>query len=226
MSFFKKAKEAVEKAKEEAEEIAESVKVGAEKAKIEVKKDTEKVKGEAKRAKEKIEEKMENVKSLENLKNAFAGESQANRRYIAFSKKADNEGYPQIAKLFRAAAGAETVHALNHLRIMGENKSTLDNLNTAVSGETFEYTKMYPEYLDLAKEEGKKPIAWSFEVANKVEKIHANLFKKAIESLKNNKEIEKKEYFVCSICGNTVEDEAPEKCPICNAPKTKFLRVS
>jgi rubrerythrin len=165
-------------------------------------------------------------KTIENLKNAFAGESQANRRYLAFARKAEEEGLPQVAKLFRAAAEAETVHALNHLRIMGELKSTADNLGTAVSGETFEFKTMYPEYLTEARKEGKQEATWSFDVANKVEQIHAGLFSKAIEATKAKKPLAKVDYFVCSVCGNTVEGQAPDKCPICGAPKTKFLKVT
>ncbi len=161
----------------------------------------------------------------DNLKNAFAGESQANRRYLAFAWKADEEGHPQIAKLFRAAAEAETVHALNHLRITGEMKTTVANLNTAVSGETTEFKKMYPEYLKTAKQEGNQQAVWSFDVANKVEQIHAGLFTKAIEALKNKTEPPKIDYYVCSVCGNTVEGAAPEKCPICGAPKSKFMKT-
>jgi rubrerythrin len=163
-------------------------------------------------------------KSDENLKAAFAGESQANRRYLAFAQKAEEEGFTQAAKLFKAAAEAETIHALNHLRITGEIKSTMDNLNTAVSGETFEFKKMYPEYIGIAKQEGNKQASWSFDVASKVEQVHANLFLKAIDALKNKKELEKVDYYVCGVCGNTVEGAPPEKCPICGAPKAKFFK--
>ena len=165
-------------------------------------------------------------RTKDNLRNAFAGESQANRRYTAFAKKADEEGYPQIAKLFRAAAVAETVHALNHLKILGEPKSTVTNLETAISGETFEFKSMYPEYLKVAKEEKDKEAVWSFDVANKVEQIHANLYGKAHEALKSGQELPKIDYFVCSVCGNTVEIAAPEKCPICGAPRDKFFKVT
>lgn len=164
--------------------------------------------------------------STGNLKNAFAGESQANRRYLAFARKADEEGFPQVAKLFRAASEAETVHALNHLRTIGEIKSTAANLETAVSGETSEFKTMYPEYLKIAKKEGNQQAAWSFDVANKVEQIHAGLFTKAIEALKGKKELPKIDYYVCEVCGNTVEGATPEKCPICGALKTKFIKVT
>jgi len=165
-------------------------------------------------------------KSLENLKNAFAGESQANRRYLAFARKAEEEGLTQVAKLFRAVAEAETIHAVNHLRLMGEVKSTLENLATAVSGESFEYKTMYPEYLNIAKNEGNQQASWSFDVANKVEKVHAGMFSRAIEVLEIGKKLAAVDYYVCSVCGNTVETDPPDKCPICGAPKTKFFRVA
>jgi rubrerythrin len=165
-------------------------------------------------------------KTTENLKNAFAGESQANRRYLAFAHKADEESHPQIAKLFRAAAEAETVHAMNHVRTMGEVKDSKANLNTAVDGETFEFKQMYPDYIKVAKEEKNTQAAWSFNVANQVEQIHANLFKKAVDILGTGKEPPKADYYVCSVCGNTVENEPPEKCPICGSPKTKFFKVA
>jgi len=163
-------------------------------------------------------------KTIENLKTAFAGESQANRRYLAFAQKADEEGSTQAAKLFRAAAEAETIHALNHLRIIGEIKATIDNLDTAVSGETFEFKKMYPEYISTAKQEGNKQAAWSFDVASRVEQVHANLFQKAIDALKSKKELVKVDYYVCSVCGNTFEGTPPDKCPICGTPKAKFFK--
>ncbi len=165
-------------------------------------------------------------RTSENLEDAFAGESQANRRYLAFARKATKDGFAQVARLFRAAAEAETIHALNHLRIMGEVKSTSDNLVAAVSGETFEFKKMYPKYLDLARQEGKQQAAWSFDVANKVEQVHASLFSKAVEALRNNRDLAEIDYYVCGVCGHTVEDTAPEKCPICGAPKAKFSKVA
>lgn len=164
-------------------------------------------------------------KTAENLKNAFAGESQANRRYTAFARKAAEESFPQVAKLFRAAAEAETVHALNHLRIIGEIKSTTDNLEAAISGETFEFLKMYPEYLKVATQEDEKQAIWSFDVANKVEKIHADLYTKAAQAVKGGADLPKISYYVCSVCGNTVESAPPEKCPICGAPKNKFNEI-
>jgi rubrerythrin len=166
------------------------------------------------------------TKTDENLKAAFAGESQANRRYLAFAKKAEEEGFPQIAKLFKAAAEAETVHALNHLRVLGQVKSTTDNLGTAVSGETYEFTKMYPEFITDAKQDGNKHAEMSFEYANKVEQIHAALYQKALDALKNKTQPAKADYYVCPVCGNTFEGSAPDKCPICATPKEKFMKIT
>jgi len=165
-------------------------------------------------------------KSVDGLKNAFAGESQANRRYLAFARKADEEGFSQVAKLFRAAAEAETIHALNHLRVMREVRSTKENVETAVVGETFEFKKMYPEYVSIARQEANKQAYWSFDVANKVEQVHAGLFAKAAKALTEGIELPQTDYYVCGDCGNTVEGAAPERCPICGAPKAKFFRVT
>ena len=165
-------------------------------------------------------------KTDENLKDAFAGESQANRMYLAFAKKAEEEGFPQVAKLFRAAAEAETVHALNHLTAMGHVKSTKDNLSTAIAGETFEFTKMYADDIAEAKKENNKKAEMSFEFASKVEEIHAGLYKKALEALKANKEPAKADYWVCPVCGNTFEGSVPDKCPICATPKKKFMKIA
>jgi len=165
------------------------------------------------------------LKTMDNLRDAFAGESQANRRYLAFAKKAEQDGYPQAARLFRAAAEAETVHAHNHLRIMGGIKSTQENLQEAIGGETFEYKEMYPGYIKMAAAEGNKEAGWSFNVANKVEEIHAGLYRKATDALKAGKDAAKVDYYVCRVCGNTVEGSPPDKCPICGAPKTAFNKV-
>jgi len=158
-----------------------------------------------------------------NLKEAFAGESQANRRYLAFAKKAEEEGLKQVAKLFRAAAEAETVHAHSHFRALGAIKSTKENIQEAINGETHEFKKMYPEMLAKAKAESIKPAEISFDYANQVEKIHAALYENALANLGKNKEVD---YYVCPVCGNTVEAKAPDKCPICNALGSKFIKVS
>jgi rubrerythrin len=166
------------------------------------------------------------TKTDENLKAAFAGESQANRLYLAFAKKAEEEGLPQIAKLFRAAAEAETVHALNHLRVMGQVKTTAENLSAAVSGETYEFKKMYPQMIEEAKSEGNKQAKVSFDWANKVEQIHANLYQKAIDTLKTKKDLPKADIYVCPVCGNTFGGSAPDVCPICGTPKEKFIKIA
>jgi rubrerythrin len=161
-------------------------------------------------------------KTEKNLQDAFAGESQANRKYLAFAKKADAEGYKQAAKLFRAAADAETVHATNHLRELGGIKTTKENLDVAINGESYEFQKMYPGMIDDAKAEGKNGALRSFDFANKVEKIHAGLYNKALENLGKNEEVD---YYVCQVCGNTVEGEAPDVCPICGARREMFKKT-
>jgi rubrerythrin len=161
-------------------------------------------------------------KTEKNLEEAFAGESQANRKYLAFAEKADKEGFSQVAKLFRAAAAAETVHAHAHLRVLGGIKGTEDNLKEAVGGETHEFTNMYPQMIEDAKEEGNNAARMSFQFANAVEKIHAELYEKALKAMGN---LEKTDYYVCDVCGNTVEGQAPDKCPICAASKDHFMKI-
>ena len=161
-------------------------------------------------------------KTEKNLLEAFAGESQANRTYLAFARKAEDEGYKQIAKLFRAAAEAETVHALSHLRETGKVKSTEENLQQAIGGETHEFQSMYPKMIDEANAEGAKGALRSFNFANQVEKIHADLYKKALAQLGKNQEVD---YTVCQVCGNTVEGDPPDTCPICGAPKKMFKKI-
>jgi len=163
------------------------------------------------------------MSSMDNLKNAFAGESQANRKYLAFAKKAEEEGFKQVAKLFRAAAEAETVHAHSHLRVIGGVRSTKENVQEAIGGETYEFTKMYPQMIEEARKEGNKQALQSFEFANKVEKIHADLYQKALNNLGKNETVD---YYVCQVCGNTVEKAAPDKCPICGASKSMFIKIS
>jgi rubrerythrin len=159
----------------------------------------------------------------ENLKEAFAGESQANRKYLAFAKKAEEEGYPQIARLFRAAAEAETVHAHNHFRVMKGIKSTRENLQEAINGETHEFKKMYPGMVSQAKAEKKDEAFETFHFANEVEKIHAALYIKALADLGKNEVVD---YYLCPVCGNTVEKAPPERCPICNTPGKKFIKIA
>lgn len=157
-----------------------------------------------------------------NLKEAFAGESQANRKYLAFAKKADEDGFKQIARLFRAVAEAETVHAHNHLREIGDIKDTKENLEAAINGESYEFQKMYPQMIKDAEVEGIKGALRSFKFANEVEKIHADLYKNALQNLGKNHSVD---YYVCQVCGNTVENEPPDECPVCKAKKQAFKKV-
>ncbi len=161
-------------------------------------------------------------KTLKDLQEAFAGESQANRKYLAFAAKADEEGYHQIAKLFRAAAEAETVHAHAHLRAMGGIKSTKENLQAAVNGETFEFKDMYPYMIEDADLEGEDEAKISFMNANAVEQVHAKLYQKYLDNLES---VEPTDIYVCQVCGNTVEGQAPDVCPICGASKNKFKKI-
>ena len=165
------------------------------------------------------------MSSLDSLKDAFAGESQANRKYLAFAKKADQDGFPQVAKLFRAAAEAETVHALAHLRAMDGIKSTAENLAAAIEGEGYEFQEMYPDFLDTAQAEGNKRAEISFKNALAVEELHHGLYGKALAAVEGGKDLAADAIFVCDVCGNTVFGSAPDKCPICGATKARFFEV-
>ena len=162
----------------------------------------------------------------EDLKAAFAGESQANRRYLAFAKKADAEGYRQVARLFRAVAEAETVHAHAHLRVLGAVKSTADNLQAAMEGEGFEFNDMYPSYLAEAEAEGNRAAANSFRFALEVEKVHHGLYSEALEAVQSGQDLPATPVYVCDVCGYTVVGEAPDRCPVCRAKKERFFEVS
>ena len=157
----------------------------------------------------------------EHLRTAFAGESQANRKYLAFAKKADREGYAQVAKLFRAAAEAETVHAHAHLRTLKGIGATVDNLKEAIAGETYEFKSMYPEMIETAQAEGDKAAERSFTYANEVEKIHAELYQKALDKMDQLEEVD---YYICSVCGYTCENEPPDVCPVCGAKAKVFFK--
>jgi rubrerythrin len=163
------------------------------------------------------------TKSEQFLMEAFAGESQANRRYLAFAKQAEKEGYPQVAKLFRAAAEAETVHAHAHLQAAGGIRTTAENLKSAISGETHEFQEMYPGMIAAARAEGHKAAERSFTYANAVEKVHAALYEKALTNLDKQENVD---YFVCRVCGYTCENEPPEKCPVCNSGAKAFFKVA
>jgi rubrerythrin len=163
------------------------------------------------------------AKTEQFLKEAFAGESQANRKYLAFATKAEQEGYPQVARLFRAAGEAETIHAHNHLRVLKGIKTTKENLQEAVAGETHEFKKMYPEMIETAKAEGQKEAVRTFNFANEVEKVHAQLYQKLLDNL--GKSQDNFTYYVCPVCGNTVEKNPPGSCPICGTKGEMFKKI-
>ena len=161
-------------------------------------------------------------KTLQNFKMAFAGESQANRKYLAFAEKADKEGFPQAAKLFRAAAEAETIHAMAHLRAMKAIGSTKENLKAAVSGETEEYKDMYPTMLEEAKVEGENAAERLFMFAAKAEQNHAELYQATLDNL--NAQLTE-EYYICPACGYLEKGKKLEKCPVCNVSGDKFYSI-
>ena len=163
---------------------------------------------------------MNENKTLENLMEAFAGESQANRKYLAYAKKAEAEGKANAAKLFKVAADAETLHALKEFELAGKIGSTSENLKDAVAGETHEYKEMYPEFLETANKEGNKAAAIAFTFAMKAEKVHAELYMEALENVDETEEIF---YYLCPVCGN-IEKARPDKCSICGVPGEKFIK--
>ena len=165
------------------------------------------------------------VNTKDNLGAAFAGESQANRKYLFFAEKAEQEGHRQVAKLFRATADAETVHAKNHLKVMQGIKSTKENLLAAKGGENHEFTEMYPAFIKQAEIERNDKAKDTFDLANKVEQIHHGLFNTALSKVEKGEAITEKPIYVCQYCGNTVEGEAPEKCSICGAPRKMFKLI-
>ena len=164
-------------------------------------------------------------KTVEDLKTAFSGESQANRRYLFFAEKADKDGYPQIARLFRAVAAAETVHARKHFDVLAVAGATKDNLAAAIAGEHYEFSEMYPSFIKDAQKDDNIKAEVGFSRASDVEKIHHELFEAAKRALETRQEIKNEPYFVCGVCGYTVAGEAPEICPICGAPRSRFTKV-
>lgn len=161
-------------------------------------------------------------KTAQNLMDAFAGESQATRKYLAYAKVAEKEGLTQAAKLFRAAAEAETIHAHAHLRNAGKIGNTMANLQDALNGETHEFTSMYPQMIKDAETEGNKVAQKYFDWANQVEEVHATLYKKAIAAQGKAADVN---YYVCSVCGYTHEGPHDDKCPVCNATASAFYKV-
>ena len=165
------------------------------------------------------------MSTRDDLQAAFAGESQANRRYMAFALKAEADGFLQIARLFRAVAEAETVHAHAHLRVSGGVKGTAENLQAAIDGEGYEFRKMYPPFAAQAKAEGNRVAETNFRYAMAVEEVHHGLYSRALEAVKAGKDLPPTRIFVCQVCGYTVTGDAPDKCPICNALKGRFIEV-
>ena len=163
---------------------------------------------------------MSTNKTIDNLMEAFAGEAQANRKYLAYSKKAEKDGKLNAAKLFKAASDAETIHALKHFEVAGKIGPTIDNLKDAVAGETHEYKDMDPDFVKLAEEEGNKAAIMSFTFAMKAEEVHAKLYQEALENIDETEEIF---YYLCPVCGN-IEKFIPEKCSICGVPGDKFIK--
>lgn len=158
-----------------------------------------------------------------NLAAAFAGESQAIRKYLAFAKQAEAEKLPQVAKLFRAAAEAETIHAHTHLRNLGMIKSTAENLKAAIEGETYEFTEMYPGFISEAISENQSvAIIKGMQLANDAEKVHASLYQKALATLSNPVTVD---YFLCGVCGHIAEGNAPDQCPICGAKAAAYKKI-
>ena len=164
--------------------------------------------------------------TMDNLQEAFAGESQANRKYLAFAKKAEADGLPQVARLFRATAEAETVHAHAHLRVMGGIKNTAENLAAAIEGEGFEFQEMYPRFVSDAQAEEDRPAEFSFRNALAVEEIHHGLYSKALAAVQAGGDLPATAIYVCPVCGNTVEGGVPDNCPICNVAGSKFIEIA
>lgn len=163
---------------------------------------------------------MNENKTSSNLMEAFAGEAQANRKYLAYAKKAEKDGNLNAAKLFKVASDAETIHALKHFDVAGKVGSTVDNLKDAVAGETHEYKDMYPDFVKIAEEEGNKAAVLSFTFAMKAEEVHARLYQEALENLDQTEEVF---YYLCPVCGN-IEKSIPERCSICGLPGDKFIK--
>jgi rubrerythrin len=159
-----------------------------------------------------------------NLKEAFAGESQASRRYLAFARKAEKDGFASVAKLFRTAAEAETIHALGHLNALDAVKSTAENLRTAISGEAYEYTEMYPPMLQLAQAENHKAKRM-FGYAVEAEAVHAKLYKMALEAVEQGKDLAESSFYLCPVCGHIELGNPPDVCPICGAKGENFVKV-
>jgi len=163
--------------------------------------------------------------SQDNLNDAFTGESRANRKYLAYAIQAERDGFPGVARLFRAAAEAETVHALAHFRVLGGVGSTLDNLADAVAGEQYEFSEMYPAFLQEARDEGWKPAEFSFRNALAVEEVHSDLFSRARDAVERGRDADLGPIYVCPVCGNTVVGSIPDTCPVCHVSGEKYREI-
>ncbi len=161
----------------------------------------------------------------DNLAAAFAGESQANRKYLAFAKKAEEDGFANVAKLFRAAAEAETIHAHAHLRVMGGINDTATNLQAASDGEGYEFKEMYPGFVTEAQNEGNKAAEITFKNAMAVEEIHHGLYEEALAAVKGGSDLPATQIWLCPVCGNTVKGAVPNKCSVCGVPGDKFSEI-
>lgn len=162
--------------------------------------------------------------TTDNLKEAFAGESQANQNYRAFAEKAEKDGLPNIARLFRTTAEAEKIHAAGHLKALNGIGSTAENLQSAIDGETFEFEKMYPPMLEKAIEEGHKAKTM-FKYAVEAETVHAKLYALALEAAKNGEDLTEVDFYLCPVCGYIEFGTPPENCPVCGLKGERFVQV-
>jgi rubrerythrin len=164
-------------------------------------------------------------KTMDALQQAFAGESQANRRYLAFAKKAEEEGFPQIAKVFRVVAEAEAIHARDHLKLIGEVKSTTENVDIAIHGEAHEFKRMYPEMIETAQGENNSEAVKAFRYAKDVEEEHHSLFERALMYAREGKDVPMVDIYLCPVCGNPAEQSPPDKCKICGTAGSRFMKI-
>lgn len=159
----------------------------------------------------------------DNLKASFAGESQAHIKYLNFAQKAEAEGKPNVARLFRAASAAEQYHASSHLKTLGGVGSTADNLAAAIAGEDFEIDEMYPTYMAGATAQSEKSALRTMTWALEAEKVHSGLYKRSQAAVADGADVQLASVTVCSVCGWTGEGDAPDRCPLCNAPRDRFV---
>jgi rubrerythrin len=165
------------------------------------------------------------MNTKDNLREAFAGESQANQKYKAFAKKAEQDGFSNVARLFRTTAEAERIHAEGHLKSLAEIGSTAENLKAAIAGETYEHTSMYPPMLEQAEAEAHRA-KLMFGYAVKAEAVHAELYKRALEAVEQNKDVAEARFYLCPVCGYIEFGVPPENCPICGTPGARFAEVA